>query len=295
MLIRVGYQIEIRAEIEMPLLLALSPHPDAPPPVMGSGAVLARPDVPIETYRDAFGNEITRLTAPAGSLTLVSDLVVNHDGRPDDTDWSAAQQPVASLPNEVLRFLVPSRYCESDTLTPEAWRLFGNTPEGWGRVQAICDFVHRHITFGYQFGRPTKSAADAYREGNGVCRDFAHLAVAFCRAMNVPARYCSGYLPDIGVPYGGPGDFSAWIEVWLGGRWHTFDARFNTPRIGRVLMVRGMDAADVAMITSFGRHEIERFDVWSDELAPGLDRAGLAEVMRTPGMAASEQRARQGG
>ena len=149
-------------------------------------------------------------------------------------------------------------------------------------MQAICDFVHNHITFGYQYGRPTKSALDAFREGNGVCRDFAHLAVAFCRAMNIPARYASGYLPDIGVPYGGPMDFSAWFEVWLGGRWYTFDARFNEPRIGRILMVRGRDAADVAMIMSFGRHTIERFEVWADELPASLDADAVAAQLRQP-------------
>lgn len=285
MLIRAGFDIAINAAAEMPTLCALSPHPEAVRPVFGDGALHASPPVRITSYTDLFENRINRLTAPAGSLTLISDFVVEDDGAPDEVNWDARQHPVAELPDEVLRFLLPSRYCESDTLTPDAWALFGATPEGWGRVQAICDFVHNHIAFGYQYGRPTKSAVDAFRERNGVCRDYAHLAVAFCRAMNIPTRYASGYLPDIGVPYTGPMDFSAWFEVWLGGRWYTFDARFNEPRIGRILMVRGRDAADVAMITSFGPHTIERFEVWADELPAGLSRAGLEELMRTPGAA----------
>ncbi len=283
MLIRAGFQIAIRSDVEMPMLCALSPHPKAVRPAIGSGAIHARPDVRIETYRDAFDNAISRLTAPPGPLTLISDFIVEDDGAPDDVNWDAPQHPVAELPNEVLRFLIPSRYCESDTLTPDAWALFGQTPEGWARVQAICDFTHNHITFGYQYGRPTKSALDAFREGNGVCRDYAHLAVALCRAMNIPARYASGYLPDIGVPYGGPMDFSAWFEVWLGDRWYTFDARFNMARIGRILMVRGRDAADVAMIMSFGRHLIDRFEVWADELPEGLDESALTALLRVPG------------
>jgi transglutaminase-like putative cysteine protease len=282
-LIRAGFRIAIRSEAEMPLLCALSPHPHAVRPVLGTGAVRSDPPVPIETYRDAFDNEISRLTAPPGAITLVSDFVVDQDGAPDEVNRAARQQPVADLPTEILRFLIPSRYCESDLLATEAWSRFGATAEGWARVQAICDFVHGHIEFGYQYGRPTKSAVDVLREGNGVCRDFAHLAVALCRAMNIPARYCSGYLPDIGVPYGGPMDFSAWFEVWLDGRWYTFDARFNTPRIGRILMVRGRDATDVAMITSFGAHAIERFEVWAEELPADLELPALAALLAIPG------------
>jgi transglutaminase-like putative cysteine protease len=282
-LIRAGFRITIRSEVEMPLLCALSPHPQAVRPVLGTGAVRTDPPVRIETYRDAFDNEISRLTAPQGAMTLVADFVVDQDGAPDEVNWAARQLPVAELPTNILQFLIPSRYCESDLLTAEAWSRFGGTPEGWARVQAICDFVHGHIVFGYQYGRPTKSAADVMREGNGVCRDFAHLAVALCRAMNIPARYCSGYLPDIGVPYGGPMDFSAWFEVWLDGRWYTFDARFNTPRIGRILMVRGRDATDVAMITSFGAHVIERFEVWAEELPADLELPALAALLAIPG------------
>jgi transglutaminase-like putative cysteine protease len=282
MFIRAGFRITLNAMGEIPLLCALSPHPETVRPVMGTGAVRTEPDVPIETYRDDFGNEISRLLAPSGRLTLTSDFVVEHDGEPDEVAPDAPQMPVADLPPDVLLYLIPSRYCESDALSADAWRLFGHTPANWQRVQAICDFVHHHITFGYQYGRPTKSALDAFREGNGVCRDFAHLAVALCRAMNIPARYASGYLPDIGVPYGGPMDFSAWFEVWLGGRWYTLDARFNMRRTGRILMVRGRDAADVAMIMSFGQHVIESFEVWADELDSGLSRDALGDILETP-------------
>lgn len=282
MLIRAGFQITVRVERPTPMLCALSPHPDAPRAYLGSGTLHAAPAAEVSTYADVFGNRISRLVAAPGATTLVSDFIVEHDGRPDETDEDAPQQPIDALPAEVLQFLMPSRFCESDLIAPEAWRLFGTTAEGWPRVQAICDFVHDHITFGYGFGRPTKTAMDALREGSGVCRDYAHLAVALCRAMNIPARYASGYLGDIGVPPGGPMDFCAWFEVFLGGRWRTFDARYNTPRIGRILMVRGRDAADVAMITSFGPHAMEGFEVWADELPGRLATPELLGLRRVP-------------
>lgn len=220
----------------------------------------------MEEYLDPYGNRRTRIVAPVGSLNLWSDCVVEHDGLPDPYDWNACQHEIAELPSETLIYLTASRYCEVDELVEQAWALFGQTPPAWARVQAICNWVHNHLTFGYHFGRPTKTAVDAMRERTGVCRDFAQLSVALCRAMKIPARYASGYLGDIGVPPSGAGDFSAWFEAYLGGRWHTFDARYNTPRIGRVLMVRGRDAADVAMITSFGVYDLELFRVWTDEI-----------------------------
>ncbi len=288
MLIRSGFQIVVRVDVPTPLLCALSPHPEAPRALLGSGEVHSRPAVPVTTHADRFGNHVSRLTAPAGDIALVSDFIVEHSGLADEVATDARQHPVGELPVEALEFLMPSRYCESDLLAGEAWSRFGSVPEGWARVQAICDFVHDHITFGYGFGRATKTATEAFAEGNGVCRDYAHLAIALCRAMNIPARYASGYLGDIGVPYGGPMDFCAWFEVWLGGAWRTFDARYNTPRVGRVLMVRGRDAADVAMITSFGPHAIQSFEVWSDELAPSADASALPRMLRvpTPGLAA---------
>lgn len=277
MFIRIGYEIVIESKAGTVLVLALSPHSSFEGRIIGSAAVQATPELPMRTFLDTFGNRLTRLRAPAGRLTLWSDCIVEVDARPDAFDWSAQQHDVGDLPPETLQFLTPSRYCDSDMLAAEALRLFGDTWSGWARVQAICNHVHNHLTFGYGFGRPTKTAGDAQREKTGVCRDFAHLAIAFCRAMNIPARYASGYLGDIGVPYAGPGDFCAWFEAYLGGRWYTFDARYNEPRIGRILMVRGRDAADGAMITSFGSYDLQAFRVWTDEVpgAPAADLRGL--------------------
>src|ERR1019366_4910932 len=187
-------------------------------------------------------------------------------GEPDPVDWNAPQIPVSLLPTETLQFLLASRYCEVDRLSDLAWQLFADTPPGWPRAQAICDWVHQHITFGYLFARPTKSALDVYNERQGVCRDFQHLAIALCRAMHIPARYATGYLGDIGVPVVLPMDFSAWFEVWLGDRWWTFDARNNQPRIGRVLMATGRDAADVEITTTVGVSWLKSFSVVSDEV-----------------------------
>jgi transglutaminase-like putative cysteine protease len=267
MFIRIGFEIVIQSKVETVLILALSPHSSFGGRIVGSDEVQADPAIPLETFTDTFGNRLTRLRAPVGALKLWSDCIVEVDGTPDPYDWSARQHDVNDLPPETLQFLTASRYCDSDLLAPDALRLFGATEPGWARVQAICNHVHNHLTFGYGFGRPSKTASDAHREKTGVCRDFAHLAVAFCRAMSIPARYASGYLGDIGVPPSGAGDFCAWFEVYLGGRWYTFDARYNTPRIGRVLMVRGRDAADGAMITSFGSYDMKAFRVWTNEIA----------------------------
>lgn len=281
MFIRIGYEIVIDSKADTVLILALSPHSSFEGRVIGPAAVQAVPDLPLETFLDSFGNRLTRLRAPAGRLTLWSDCIVEVDGKPDVFDWNAQQHDVGDLPTETLQFLTASRYCDSDALAPEALRLFGDTPPGWARVQAICNHVHNHLTFGYGFGRPTKTASDAQREKTGVCRDFAHLSVALCRAMSIPARYASGYLGDVGVPYSGPGDFCAWFEAYLGGRWYTFDARYNTPRIGRVLMVRGRDAADGAMITSFGAYDLKAFRVWTDEIPSETPDSDLHDLLQT--------------
>lgn len=270
MYIRTGFEIAIACTVETPLLLALSLHSTYDNRIIGSDRIRIEPEVPMDEYIDSFGNRRTRLVAPVGSLGIWSDCIVEDSGLPDLYDWNAKQREIAELPSETLMYLSASRYCETDELVERAWALFGETPPGWARVQAICNWVHNHLTFGYHFGRPTKTAVEAMRERTGVCRDFAHLSIALCRAMNIPARYASGYLGDIGVPPSGAGDFSAWFEAYLGGRWYTFDARHNTPRIGRVLMVRGHDAADVAMITSFGSYDLELFRVWTDEIH-GLD------------------------
>ena len=280
MLIRVGFEITVECAHEIPMVVALYPHVSRSDDVVGSDAIRTAPALHIAEFQDAFDNRCGRLVMPSGRTTLRSDFLVRDQGHPDPVDFEARQLGISELPNEAIGFLMPSRYCESDLLTEEAWRLFGNTPAGWGRVQAICDWVHNHVAFDYRHGRPTKTALDTLREGNGVCRDFAHLAIAFCRAMNVPARYASGWLGDIGVPPAGPGDFCAWFEVYLDGRWYAFDARYNTPRIGRILMVRGRDATDVAMMTSFGANRLVGFRVWCDEVAAEQVQPAIAEVFR---------------
>jgi transglutaminase-like putative cysteine protease len=226
------------------------------------------PSVPVTPYRDGFGNWCSRIVAPAGRLRLTADGLVRDSGLPDVTALSANQHKVEDLPAETLVYLLGSRYCETDRLSDAAWKLFEKTKPGWQRVQAICDFVHHHITFGYEHARSTMTAFEVFTEGKGVCRDFAHLAIAFCRCMNIPARYCTGYLGDIGVlpPYG-PMDFAAWFEAYLDGRWYTFDPRNNVPRIGRVLIAEGRDASDVPITLTFGPNTLVSFKVWTDEVS----------------------------
>ncbi|MBC7140464.1 MAG: transglutaminase family protein [Defluviimonas sp.] len=279
--IRFGFEIDIVCKAPVPLLLALSTHSTIQGRFIGEDFVRVPPGCDYRWYTDMFGNQITRLTAPAGSTRLWSDCVIEFDGWPDRQARHARQLPVPDLPDDVLQHLVPSRYCDSDNLSDQAWSRFAGHAEGWDRVQAITAFVHQHITFGYQFGRANKMASEVFREKTGVCRDFAHLAISLCRAMNIPARYCSGYLGDIGVPYSGAGDFCAWFEVYLDGEWYTFDARYNMPRAGRILMVRGSDAADVAMITSFGAHDLTYFRVWTDQLADGLSDGAILDMLQT--------------
>ena len=269
MLIRIGFEISFNVPAPVPILLVLSTHPDRAPSIRRPGGLRIEPFVPVEEFLDSFGNRCGRLVAPAGQVTLWDDAVVEDSGLPDEVNWDAIQHPIQDLPADVLPYLLPSRYCEVDRLSDIAWSLFGHTNEGWVRAQAICNWVHGHVTFGYQYARPTKSAFDVYEERQGVCRDFTHLALTFCRCMNIPARYATGYLGDIGVPLSpSPMDFSGWFEVYLGGRWYTFDARHNTPRIGRVVMARGRDAVDVALTTSFGSASLARFVVWTDEVGP---------------------------
>ena len=220
----------------------------------------------VRQWIDGFGNICSRILAPAGRTTLSADFIIHDTGAPDEYAPDAPQHAVEDLPDAALIFLLGSRYCETDRLSEIAWSLFGHTPPGWARVQAIVDYVHDHITFGYEHARPTKTAHEVFNERHGVCRDYAHLAVAFCRCMNIPARYCTGYLGDIGVPVVGVMDFSAWFDVWLGGRWYTFDARNNKRRVGRVLMARGRDATDVAIANTFGRADLASFTVLSKEL-----------------------------
>ncbi len=267
MQIRLGYELIYDCPQPTPMLVTLSIHFSRISDLVVPDHLITTPSIPISAYRDGFGNWCSRIVAPKGEIRLSADGRINDSGEPDLVVPSAQQHPVESLPEETLVFLLGSRYCETDRLMEVAWDLFGQAPAGWGRVQAICDFVHNHITFGYDHARPTMSAWEVFNERYGVCRDFTHLAIAFCRCLNFPARYCTGYLGDIGVPRQDPMDFSAWFEVYIGGAWYTFDARNNIPRIGRVLIARGRDAADVPITNTFGPNTLKNFKVWTDEVS----------------------------
>jgi transglutaminase-like putative cysteine protease len=270
MLIRFGYELVFNAPAPVPMLLMLFTHPCRADALRKPDHLRLEPALPLEEFIDGFGNRCARIAAPAGRLRLWNDALVEDSGTPDPVCPDARQLAVEDLPAEALPFLLASRYCEVDRLSDIAWQLFGETPPGWARVQAVCDWVHDHVEFGYQHARATKTAWDAYTERKGVCRDFTHLAIALCRCLNIPTRYATGYLGDIGVPAAPfPMDFSAWFEAFLDGRWYTFDARHNVPRIGRVLMARGRDAVDVALTTSFGPTQLEKFTVWTDEVGQG--------------------------
>ena len=267
MQIRIGYELTYYCPQPTPMILALNIHYSRAPDLAVPDHLVTIPAVPISSYRDAFGNWCSRIVAPPGRIRLTTDAIIHDSGEPDILAPWAQQTPVQDLPYEVLVFLLGSRYCETDQLSNIAWQLFGSGPTGWARVQAVCDFVHKHITFGYQHARPTKTAWEAFNERTGVCRDYAHLAITFCRCLNIPARYCTGYLGDIRIPpVDAPMDFAGWFDVYLGGHWYTFDARNNTRRIGRVLMARGRDACDVALSSSFGMNTLEGFKVWADEV-----------------------------
>ncbi len=270
LILRVGFEIAYDCPQPTPMILALSIHYSRSGDLVRPDLLITRPAVDVQSYRDLFGNWCSRIVAPAGKFVLTADALVRDSGLVDTQAPWAQQVPVEHLPEETLVFLLGSRYCETDQLAMIAWNHFGNGPTGWHRVQAICDFVHGHIEFGYHHARRTRTAWEAYNEGRGVCRDFAHLAIAFCRCMNIPARYCTGYLGDIRIPpIPGPMDFAGWFEAYLGDRWYTFDARNNTPRMGRVLMARGRDACDVALTSTFGPNTLDRFTVWADEVLPG--------------------------
>lgn len=274
MKIRAGYEIAYECAQPTPMILMLSVLPEREADLVTPDALRITPDVPVTVYRDGFGNTCHFFRAPAGPITFTNDFIIGDSGLPDDVAPDAIQHPLEELPVETLVYLLGSRYCETDRLNDLAWSLFGNGPRGWALVQRIVDYVHERISFGYQHARPTKTAFDAHEERLGVCRDYAHLAITLCRCMNVPARYCTGYLGDIGVPKDpAPMDFSAWFEVYLGGRWYTFDARHNQPRIGRILMARGRDATDVAMVTSFGACTMTGFKVVTDELEAPVEAA----------------------
>jgi transglutaminase-like putative cysteine protease len=267
MLLRLGCVLTFHLPARTPMIVMLNVHYSLVGYLEQPDRLSTDPPVMIENYRDPFGNWCCRLVAPQGRFQLRTDGVIRDDGTPDPYDSSAIQRAIEDLPPEAISFLLPSRYCESDRLLDEAWRLFGATPPGWGRVQAICDFVHDHMRFGYEYSRATRTAAEAFNEGVGVCRDFTHLAIAFCRAMNLPARYCTGYVSDVGQPPPhAPMDFAAWMEVYLGGRWWVFDPRNNDTRYGRILIARGRDAADVPLTYTFGPNTLTGFRVWIDKV-----------------------------
>lgn len=267
MKLRVGYELQYEFPQPTPVFLMLNVHFTRVSDLAMPDHIIISPSIPISGYRDGFGNWCSRILAPTGPLLISADVVVRDTGQPDPVMSDARQIGVEVLPEEALVFLLASRFCDSDRLLDLAWTLFGANEPGWARVQAICDFVHQHIAFGYEHARVTRTASEAYQERRGVCRDYVHLAVAFCRALNIPARYCTGYLSDVGTPPPHPsGDFAAWFEAYLGGRWHTFDPRNNVPRIGRILLARGRDAADVAITTTFGPNTLQSFHVWTDEV-----------------------------
>jgi len=272
MLIRVGYEIAFQSPQPAPMILLLSMHPVRLPTIRKPEFLRIEPAVPVSDYIDSFGNRCSRIVAPQGRIVFRNDAIVGDCGLPDIQVKDAPQAAVQDLPSDTLQFLLASRYCEVDSeLKDVAWSLFGKTHPGWPRVQAICDFVHQHIRFDYMKARANRTALEVYHERHGVCRDFMHLAIAFCRCCNIPARYCTGYLGDIGVPpVAAAMDFSAWFEAFLGGQWYAFDARNNVPRIGRVLMARGRDAADVALTTTFGVNQLESFKVWTNEVTEAV-------------------------
>jgi len=261
--LRVGCSLSYRCEQPTPMILMLNIHYSRSSDLLRPDNLVTNPSVRTTAYRDGYGNWCTRLIATPGLFIVTTDALVYESGRKDIVALDAAQIPVESLPDETLVYLLGSRYCDTDRLSELAWKLFAHTPPGWRRVQAICDYVFHEITFGYRYARPTKTAFEALSEKQGVCRDYAHAAIALCRCMNIPARYCTGYLPDIGVEPS-PADFAGWMEVYLGNDWYVFDPRNNEPRIGRVLIARGRDAADVAISTSFGPNILEGFVVTAE-------------------------------
>jgi transglutaminase-like putative cysteine protease len=266
-LIRFGYELMYYTAAPTHMILMLHSQPAVGQRLLRADYLQTDPDLPLQFYADGFGNTCTRLELPGGSVRITTDALLEDSGEPEREVWHAQEHPVRDLPSDVLVYLLSSRYCDTEILMSEAWRLFGHLAPGWGRVQAICDFVNQHVQFGYQHASPTRTASDTYREGRGVCRDFAHLAITLCRCMNIPARYCTVYLGDIGVPpVNAPMDFAGCMEVYLSGEWHMFDPRNNARRIGRLMIARGRDAGDVAISTAFGPASLQLFRVWTDEV-----------------------------
>jgi transglutaminase-like putative cysteine protease len=274
MQIRYGFDIELELFQPTTIVTVMDVHPSRHSDILEESGLHCNQDPHFEKFIDCFGNVSRRITAAAGTLSLKLQGLVSDTGRQDPVAANAAQTNVSKLPPDVLPFLAASRYCETDLLSNFAWGQFGSIDGGWAKVQAVCDYVHSRLNFSYPNARETRTAAQAMEERSGVCRDFTHLAVALCRCLNIPARFCNGYLGDIGVPPDpSPMDFNAWFEAYLDGQWYTFDARHNEPRIGRILISRGRDAADVAMITTFGPHRLPRFKIITEEVRPPLSLA----------------------
>jgi transglutaminase-like putative cysteine protease len=267
MFIRIGFDIAYSFLQPTEMIVMLYTHPSRSSFLMTPERLSGEPALIIEDFIDVYGNKCARAFCPGGRLHLRNDAIMVDGGLPDIVVPDAHQHTIHELPTDTLLYLLGSRYCEIEKLSNIAWDLFGHGPTGWGRVQAICDWVHSHITFAHESARCDRTAYDTLSDKRGVCRDYTHLAITFCRCMGIPARYATGYLGDIQVPLVPPMDFSAWFEVFLGGQWHTFDARNNQPRVGRILMARGRDAADVALTTTFGKHALEKFDIWAHEVS----------------------------
>lgn len=276
MFIRIGFDIAYDCPHPTDMILMLYTHPSRSSYLIVPERLVTEPELVVEDFIDLYGNRCARTHFPGGRLHLRNDAIMVDGGLPDIQTPNARQHPINELPTETLLYLLGSRYCEIEKLSEIAWRLFGHGPTGWGRVQAVCDWVHQHISFAYESARCDRTAYDTFQDQTGVCRDYTHLAITFCRCLGIPARYATGYLGDIGVPIVPPMDFSAWFEVFLSGQWHTFDARNNRPRVGRILMARGRDAADVALTTTFGKHVLKRFDIWADEVS----HAEIAQTLK---------------
>lgn len=266
--IKLGYNIALGLSAPTAVIYVLHVHPSRTSDLVTPETFRIEPSLRVEEYFDGYGNHCGRVNAPAGVIRFLNDTIIRDSGEPDPSVPNASQPDVTLLPLDTLAFVLPSRYCEVDSeLLDFAWSTFASTLPGWPRVRAICDFVHQHIRFDYMQARANRTALEAFRERVGVCRDFTHLAITLCRCLNLPARYVTGYLGDIGVPPSpGPMDFSAWFEVFLGQRWYTFDARHNARRIGRVVIGRGRDAGDVPITMAFGKHSLEHFEVTTEQV-----------------------------
>ncbi|MGA8481515.1 MAG: transglutaminase family protein [Chthoniobacterales bacterium] len=287
MLIRIGYNIALGLSNPTAIVFLLRVHSSRESMLVGAENFRIEPELEVEDYLDAFGNRCGRVNAPAGTIRFLNHAIVRDSGEPDAYAPEVEESGPGKIPTDTLSFVLPSRYCEVDSeLLDFAWKRFAAITPGWAKVQAICDFVHSHVRFDYQMARANRTALDAFKERVGVCRDFTHLAITLCRCLNIPARYVTGYLGDIGVPpLPDPMDFSAWFEVYLGGRWYSFDARHNQRRIGRIVIGRGRDAVDVPITMVFGSHQLENFNVMTEELKvndnvnPGMRSSCLQEVM----------------